>query len=115
MISILCLGIEDYLGDMDFKLAGTRKGITALQVDVKIPGLPLKIVMEAIQKASEGRNRILDIMQDCLSKPRTVKKDNAPVMDKLDIPPQKRSKFVGFGGYNLKKITSTTGMHVRVL
>ncbi|OQV18103.1 Polyribonucleotide nucleotidyltransferase 1, mitochondrial [Hypsibius exemplaris] len=106
------LGIEDYLGDMDFKLAGTRHGITALQVDVKIPGLPLNIVMEAIEKGGDGRNRILDIMRDCLPAPREAKKDNAPVVEKLDIPPQKRSKFVGFGGYNLKKITASTGVQI---
>lgn len=65
-----CKGIEDYFGDMDFKLAGTRKGITALQADIKIVGLPLKIVMEAIQKATEAKSKILDIMHDCIQKPR---------------------------------------------
>lgn len=55
---------------MDFKLAGTKKGITALQADVKIPGLPLKIVMEAIQKATDAKSRILEIMNECIAKPR---------------------------------------------
>lgn len=55
---------------MDFKLAGTKKGITALQADVKIPGLPLKIVMEAIQKATDAKSKILDIMHSCIDKPR---------------------------------------------
>lgn len=55
---------------MDFKLAGTKKGITALQADIKLVGLPLKIVMEAIQKATDAKSRILDIMYDCIDKPR---------------------------------------------
>lgn len=55
---------------MDFKIAGTKKGITALQADVKIPGLPLKIVMEAIQRATDAKSKIIDIMNDCIAKPR---------------------------------------------
>lgn len=58
---------------MDFKLAGTKKGITALQADVKITGLPLKIVMEAVQKATDAKSRILDIMNDCIDKPRYLR------------------------------------------
>jgi len=65
-------GIEDYLGDMDFKLAGTKKGITALQADVKIPGLPLKVVMEAVFQASDAKNEILDIMRQTIAAPRLV-------------------------------------------
>lgn len=58
------------MGDMDFKIAGTKKGITALQADIKIPGLPLKLVMEALQQAVEAKSNILHIMQDCIDKPR---------------------------------------------
>lgn len=58
------------MGDMDFKLAGTKKGITALQADIKIPGLPLKIVMEAVQKASDAKSQVLEIMHRCIDKPR---------------------------------------------
>lgn len=58
------------MGDMDFKLAGTKKGITALQADIKIPGLPLKLVMEAIQLATNAKSKILDIMNKCIDKPR---------------------------------------------
>lgn len=60
------------MGDMDFKMAGTKKGITAIQADIKIPGLPLKVVMEAIQRATEAKSKILDIMNNCISKPRFV-------------------------------------------
>lgn len=58
------------MGDMDFKVAGTKKGITALQADIKIPGLPLKIVMEAIVNATDAKTRVLDIMHQCIDKPR---------------------------------------------
>lgn len=60
------------MGDMDFKIAGTKKGITAIQADIKIPGLPLKIVMEVLQKAAEAKTRILGIMNECIDKPRSV-------------------------------------------
>lgn len=106
------LGIEDYMGDMDFKIAGTKKGVTALQVDVKLLGLPLKVVMEAIQQGSDGKSKILNIMNQVISKSRDEKKDNWPVSEKLEIPVHKRSKFIGHGGYNLKKLTSETGVHV---
>ncbi|KAG1926198.1 polyribonucleotide nucleotidyltransferase [Pimephales promelas] len=74
------LGIEDYNGDMDFKMAGSSKGITALQADVKIPGLPLKIVMEAIQQATVAKREILAIMNKSIAKPRSSRKENGPVV-----------------------------------
>lgn len=58
------------MGDMDFKLAGTKKGITALQVDVKVPGLPLKVIMEAIQAGCDAKSQIIDIMNKAISQPR---------------------------------------------
>ncbi|KAM4693802.1 polyribonucleotide nucleotidyltransferase 1, mitochondrial [Discoglossus pictus] len=106
------LGIEDYNGDMDFKMAGTSKGITALQADVKIPGLPLKIVMEAIQQATVARKEILQIMNKSISKPRTNKKENSPVVETVQVPLSKRVRFVGPGGYNLKKLQAETGVSV---
>ncbi|XP_063645143.1 polyribonucleotide nucleotidyltransferase 1, mitochondrial isoform X4 [Pan troglodytes] len=74
------LGIEDYNGDMDFKIAGTNKGITALQADIKLPGIPIKIVMEAIQQASVAKKEILQIMNKTISKPRASRKENGPVV-----------------------------------
>ncbi|EFA06447.1 polyribonucleotide nucleotidyltransferase 1, mitochondrial isoform X1 [Tribolium castaneum] len=109
------LGIEDYMGDMDFKIAGTKKGITALQADIKIPGLPLKIVMESIQKATEAKQKILQIMHECIDKPRTVKKDNWPVSEKLKVEAHKRAKLVGVGGINLKKLLAETGVQVSAI
>ncbi|XP_044145352.1 polyribonucleotide nucleotidyltransferase 1, mitochondrial [Bufo gargarizans] len=109
------LGIEDYLGDMDFKMAGTSKGITALQADIKIPGLPLKVVMEAIQQASVAKKEILQIMNKRLSKPRENRKENSPVIETVQVPLSKRTRFVGPGGYNLKKLQAETGVTVSQL
>ncbi|KAJ4434670.1 Polyribonucleotide nucleotidyltransferase 1, mitochondrial [Periplaneta americana] len=109
------LGIEDYMGDMDFKLAGTKKGITALQADIKIPGLPLKVVMEAVQQATDAKSRIIDIMNETINKTRKQRKENWPVSEKLDVPAHKRAKFLGHGGRNLKRLLVETGVQVTQL
>ncbi|KAL2083253.1 hypothetical protein ACEWY4_021026 [Coilia grayii] len=106
------LGIEDYNGDMDFKMAGTNKGITALQADIKIPGLPLKIVMEAIQQATVARKEILNIMNRTIAKPRASRKENGPVVENVRVPLSKRARFVGPGGYNLRRIQAQTGVTI---
>ncbi|XP_075932081.1 polyribonucleotide nucleotidyltransferase 1, mitochondrial isoform X1 [Anarhichas minor] len=106
------LGIEDYLGDMDFKLAGTNKGITALQADVKIPGLPLKVVMEAIQQATVAKREILGIMNKCTAKPRATRKENGPVVENVRVPVSRRARFVGPGGYNLRRLQAQTGVTI---
>ncbi|XP_060533943.1 polyribonucleotide nucleotidyltransferase 1, mitochondrial isoform X2 [Cylas formicarius] len=106
------LGIEDYMGDMDFKVAGTKKGVTALQADVKVPGLPLKIVMEALEKATNAKVQIIGIMNDCIDKPRKEQKDNRPVCEKLEVEPHKRARLLGVGGINLKKLFAETGVQV---
>ncbi|XP_074256027.1 polyribonucleotide nucleotidyltransferase 1, mitochondrial isoform X2 [Saimiri boliviensis] len=106
------LGIEDYNGDMDFKIAGTNKGITALQADIKLPGIPVKIVMEAIQQASVAKKEILQIMNKTISKPRASRKENGPVVETVQVPLSKRAKFVGPGGYNLKKLQAEAGVTV---
>lgn len=98
---------------MDFKMAGTKKGITALQADFKLPGLPLKIIMEAVQQATEAKSHILDIMAKTLSAPRTDKKDIWPVSEKLQVEAHKRAKFVGIGGVNIKKLTAEAGVQVK--
>ncbi|XP_046746299.1 polyribonucleotide nucleotidyltransferase 1, mitochondrial [Diprion similis] len=106
------LGIEDYMGDMDFKLAGTKKGITAIQADVKIPGIPAKIVFEALQQGHDAKSKIIEIMRSAISKPREEKKPNMPVSEILEVPGHKRAKFVGIAGSNLKKILVETGVQV---
>ncbi|XP_044746481.1 polyribonucleotide nucleotidyltransferase 1, mitochondrial isoform X2 [Coccinella septempunctata] len=109
------LGIEDYMGDMDFKIAGTKKGITALQADIKIPGLPLKIVMESIQKATDAKTKILQIMNDTMAAPRSEKKGNWPVSEQMEVEPHKRAKLIGVGGVNMKKLFVETGVQVNYL
>lgn len=106
------LGIEDYLGDMDFKLAGTSKGINALQADVKIPGLPLKVVMEAIQQATVAKKEILAIMNQTIAKPRDTRKANGPVVENVRVPVSRRARFVGPGGYNLRRLQAQTGVTI---
>uniref|UniRef100_A0A803TYX5 polyribonucleotide nucleotidyltransferase n=1 Tax=Anolis carolinensis TaxID=28377 RepID=A0A803TYX5_ANOCA len=106
------LGIEDYNGDMDFKMAGTNKGITALQADIKLPGIPLKIVMEAIQQATVAKREILQIMNKTIGKPRASRKENGPLVETVQVPLSKRARFVGPGGYNLKKLQAETGVTV---
>uniref|UniRef100_A0A2K6AUH0 S1 motif domain-containing protein n=1 Tax=Macaca nemestrina TaxID=9545 RepID=A0A2K6AUH0_MACNE len=88
------LGIEDYSGDMDFKIAGTNKGITALHADIKLPGIPMKIVMEAIQQASVAKKEILQIMNKTISKSQTSRKENGPVVEAVQVPLSKLEKLV---------------------
>ncbi|XP_011305929.1 polyribonucleotide nucleotidyltransferase 1, mitochondrial [Fopius arisanus] len=110
-ILIDLLGIEDYLGDMDFKIAGTKKGITALQADVKIPGLPLKIVMDSISQATSAKGEILGKMNAVISSPRMGKK-NMPISTTIEVPVHQRGRFLGIGGSNLKKILVETGVSI---
>ncbi|TRY74143.1 hypothetical protein DNTS_026686 [Danionella cerebrum] len=106
------LGIEDYNGDMDFKIAGTSKGITALQADVKIPGIPLKIVMEAIQRGTVAKREILGIMNKCIAKPRSSVKKNGPVTEKISVPVSRRAVFIGPAGLNLRRLQAQTGVTI---
>ena len=97
---------------MDFKLAGTKKGITALQADFKLPGLPLKIIMESIDRGHSAKLHILDIMAETIKKPRSDKKDIWPISEEVVVEHHKRAKLIGVGGSNLKKITVETGVQV---
>ena len=105
------LGLEDYLGDMDFKLGGTRSGITTLQSDVKIPGLPYHIIAEAMKTGRKGINDVLDIMSECRDSP-NEDRTNLPLTEVFHVPVSKRSRFVGPGGLNLKRILNETGVQV---
>ncbi|XP_076283804.1 polyribonucleotide nucleotidyltransferase 1 [Lasioglossum baleicum] len=106
------LGIEDYLGDMDFKAAGSKKGFTSVQLDVKVPGLPTKVVMESIQKATMAKQKILQIMNAVIMSPRECKADNQPLYETIEVPVHQRAKFLGVGGYNMKKIFAETGVNI---
>ncbi len=98
------LGTEDHLGDMDFKVAGSKDGITAIQMDLKIDGLPMDIMKKALQQAKEGRSHILDEMNKVLSEPKKSLSVYAPKVKKVTIPADKIGEFIGPGGKNIKAI-----------
>jgi len=106
------LGIEDYMGDMDFKLAGSRQGITALQADFKVPGLPLYIVEEAVTKATDDRMKVLDIIEECQSDARKTPKDNAPAVVNVSVPRYHVKKLLGAGAKVLKNLEEETGTDI---
>ena len=97
------LGEEDHLGDMDFKVAGTRDGITGFQMDIKIAGVSMDIMRKALDQAKRGRNHILDIMEQCISKPQPVS-PYAPRIDTLKIAVDKIGALIGPGGKNIKAL-----------
>lgn len=103
------LGDEDHLGDMDFKVAGTMNGVTALQMDIKIDGITKEIMEAALQQAKEGRLHILGIMNQGLAQPRTDVSDYAPRIVTLQINPEKIRDLIGKGGATIRAITEETG------
>ena len=100
------LGTEDHLGDMDFKVAGSREGITAIQMDLKIEGLPIDLMKEALQQAKEGRIHILDVMQEELAEHRERLSVHAPKIGQSSIPVDRIGDFIGPGGKNIKAISA---------
>ena len=107
------LGMEDHLGDMDFKVAGTKDGITAIQLDLKIEGLPFDIMEKALIQAKEGRLYILDKMNEVMDKPNEISK-YAPRIMSTNINPEKIGALIGPGGKNIKKIIEDTECEVNV-
>eukprot|EP00118_Oscarella_pearsei_P010698 m.67061 g.67061 ORF g.67061 m.67061 type:complete len:793 (+) comp35433_c0_seq2:38-2416(+) len=106
-------GLEDALGQMDFKVAGTRDGITACQMDVKsFRGLPLAVFKESLEAAAEGRHKVLDVMDATMSEARSEPKDNRPVYDVVTVPAMKRHYFLGSGGYKIRRLTNETGVSI---
>jgi polyribonucleotide nucleotidyltransferase len=107
-------GIEDALGDMDFKVAGTRKGITALQMDIKIRGLNYEIMEKALAQAREGRLFILDRMLETISEPRPDLSPYAPRIITVQIDPEKIGKVIGPGGKTIRAIQEETGVKIDI-
>ena len=97
-------GLEDHMGDMDFKVAGTRNGITALQMDIKIKGVTEKILKEALEQAKKARMQILDLMQDVIDGPRKELSKYAPKIEQFYIDPEKIRDVIGKGGEMITKI-----------
>jgi polyribonucleotide nucleotidyltransferase len=108
------LGDEDHLGDMDFKVAGTKDGITALQMDIKISGIPEEVLRRALQKAKDGRLFILERMNSVISAPRSSISPYAPRIFTLYINPEKIRDVIGPGGKVIKDITSRTDTKIEI-
>lgn len=108
------LGDEDHLGDMDFKVAGTAKGITALQMDIKIDGITEEIMEIALQQALEARRHILDEMNKVLDKSREEVSENAPAMRVLHVHPDKIRDIIGKGGTTIRSIVEETGADIDI-
>ncbi|MFZ5559560.1 MAG: polyribonucleotide nucleotidyltransferase [Patescibacteria group bacterium] len=107
-------GPEDHYGDMDCKIAGSRTGITALQMDVKVDGVSLKILKEAFKQAREARIKILDIMEKTIKKPRPELSPFAPRVYSLQINPSKIGIIIGPGGKTINEITAETGATIDI-
>ena len=108
------MGDEDHFGDMDFKVAGTRNGITALQMDIKIDGLTKEIMGKALSQAKEARMHVLDEMDKTLSESRLEVSEYAPRITVMDVKPEKIKDIIGPGGRMIKHITVTTGTQISV-
>jgi polyribonucleotide nucleotidyltransferase len=107
-------GAEDHYGDMDFKVAGTKAGITALQMDIKVPNVTTKIMKEALEQARKGRLSILDIMISTIEKPRQELSQYAPRIYTVQIPTDKIRELIGPGGKVIKGIIEQTGVKIDV-
>ncbi len=108
------LGEEDHLGDMDFKVAGSANGITAFQMDIKIPGISIKIMKEALKQAHDGRMHILNIMNETLAKPVENTSDLAPRSIQIKINPSKIGAIIGSGGKTIKEISEKTKAKINI-
>ncbi len=108
------MGMEDHLGDMDFKVAGTTEGVTALQMDIKIEGISIDIMKTALEQAKRGRLFILDKMSQALAAPRPDLSVHAPRMEVVQIPVDKIGALIGPGGKNIRRIIAETGAQVEV-
>ncbi len=108
------MGIEDHLGDMDFKVAGTRKGITSVQMDIKVEGISTKLLREAMARAREARNHILDIMDKTLAEPRSDLSPTAPRIITLQVNPEKIGEVIGPKGKTIRGIEEQTGAEVNI-
>ena len=108
------LGSEDHYGDMDFKLCGTRDGVTGFQLDLKLGGIPLSLMNEAIDQAKMTHGQILDFMQTVIDGPRTEMSQYAPRIETIQINPEKIGLVIGPGGKNIKSIVAETGAEINI-
>jgi polyribonucleotide nucleotidyltransferase len=107
-------GLEDHMGDMDFKVAGTADGITALQMDMKITGVSAQLLQEALEQAKAGRLQILGILREAISEPRAEVSDYAPRVEVLKIPKDKIGMLIGPGGKTINALQEQFGVNISV-
>jgi polyribonucleotide nucleotidyltransferase len=105
---------EDFAGDMDFKVTGTTEGITALQMDMKVHGLPVAVLRDALMQGKEGRTAILEHMLTTLAAPRAEMSPYAPRVESIKINPDKIREIIGKGGETIQKITAETGTQIDI-
>ena len=108
------LGDEDHYGDMDFKVTGTREGITALQMDIKVERLTREVMEQALEQAKEGRLHILECMGETISKPRSEISEYAPIITSVKISPEKVRVLIGPGGKVIREISNVSGARIDV-
>ena len=108
------LGMEDHLGDLDFKVTGTTEGITALQMDIKISGITTEIMSEALEQARQARLKILDVMLQTIDKPRAEIKDHAPRIEIIQVPVDKIGAVIGKGGETIRTLQEETGTRIDI-
>jgi polyribonucleotide nucleotidyltransferase len=108
------LGVEDHLGDMDFKVTGTREGITAFQMDLKMSGIDLNLLSQALKRAKEGRLHVLDIMEQTIAKPRPQLSAYAPRIIILKVKPDKIGEIIGPGGKTIRGIIEKSGAKIDI-
>ena len=108
------IGAEDHFGDMDFKVCGTRDGVTGFQLDLKIQGLPFDIAKEAVKQVTEARMKILGSMEEAMPTHRTQLREHAPRIESVQIDPEKIGALIGPGGKNIRRITEVTGASIDI-
>ncbi|MFP6855566.1 MAG: polyribonucleotide nucleotidyltransferase, partial [Opitutales bacterium] len=108
------IGAEDHFGDMDFKIAGTREGVTGFQLDLKIQGLPFDIAKEAVKQITVARHKILDAMDGAQGAPRAELRQHAPRIETVHIDPDKIGALIGPGGKNIRRVTEITGADINI-
>jgi polyribonucleotide nucleotidyltransferase len=107
-------GLEDHMGDMDFKVAGTADGITALQMDMKITGVSAQLLQEALEQAKAGRLQILEILRGAIAQPRAEVSDYAPRVEVIKIPKDKIGMLIGPGGKTINALQEQFGVNISV-
>lgn len=107
-------GLEDHLGEMDFKVTGTREGVTALQMDIKLKGITIEIMRQALDQAKDARLTIIDVIEDCIPSPNENLSKHAPRITSITVDPDKIKEIIGPGGKNINRIVAETGVKIDI-